>query len=196
VAETGKARRYLGQRRVLGGAPGACFDRGPRPQAAGLCRAHHAGRTRRPRQSAGSADQAAVIAIIGGAKVSTKIDLSGNLGHQGRRAGDRRRHGQYLPACCRASASASRWLRKTSPPPRCGSSTRQTPANCAIILPVDAVVAFHFAANSPSHAYGLDAIPPEGMILDGRPANRSREFHARSTTPRHWSGTARSAPSR
>jgi len=32
-------------------------------------------------------------------------------------------------------------------------------ANCAIILPVDAVVAFQFAAHSPSHAYGLDAIP-------------------------------------
>ena len=27
-------------------------------------------------------------------------------------------------------------------------------------LPVDAVVALDFAANAPSHAYGLDAIPP------------------------------------
>ena len=39
-----------------------------------------------------------VIAIIGGAKVSTKIDLLENLVTQGRRAGDRRRHGQHLPA--------------------------------------------------------------------------------------------------
>ena len=39
-----------------------------------------------------------VIAIIGGAKVSTKIDLSGKPRQQGRRAGDRRRHGQHLPA--------------------------------------------------------------------------------------------------
>ena len=39
-------------------------------------------------------------------------------------------------------------------------------ANCAIILPVDAIVAFHFQANAPSHAYGLDAIPSDGMILD------------------------------
>ena len=37
---------------------------------------------------------------------------------------------------------------------------------CAIILPVDAIVAFHFAANAPSHAYGVDAIPAEGMMLD------------------------------
>ena len=38
--------------------------------------------------------------------------------------------------------------------------------NCAIILPVDAIVAFHFAANAPSHAYGVDAIPADGMMLD------------------------------
>src|SRR5205814_2061252 len=50
-------------------------------------------------------------------------------------------------------------------------------ANCAIILPVDAVVAFHFAANSPSHAYGLDAVPPEGMILDVGPQSVAR-IHA------------------
>ena len=37
---------------------------------------------------------------------------------------------------------------------------------CAIILPVDAVVANEFEANAPSHAYGVDAIPADGMILD------------------------------
>ncbi|WP_180490043.1 phosphoglycerate kinase, partial [Escherichia fergusonii] len=41
--------------------------------------------------------------------------------------------------------------------------------NCAIILPVDAVVAEKFEANAPSHAYGLDAIPANGMILDVGP---------------------------
>jgi len=50
-------------------------------------------------------------------------------------------------------------------------------ANCAIILPVDAVVAYHFAANSPSHAYGLDAIPADGMILDVGPQSTAR-IHA------------------
>jgi phosphoglycerate kinase len=43
---------------------------------------------------------------------------------------------------------------------------RADATNCAIILPVDAIVAFHFAANAPSHAYGIDAIPDDGMILD------------------------------
>ena len=50
-------------------------------------------------------------------------------------------------------------------------------ANCAIILPVDAVVAYHFAANAPSHAYGLDAIPADGMILDVGPQSIAR-IHA------------------
>ncbi len=47
-------------------------------------------------------------------------------------------------------------------------------ANCAIILPVDAVVAYHFEANAPSHAYGLDAIPADGMILDIGPQSIER----------------------
>jgi phosphoglycerate kinase len=51
---------------------------------------------------------------------------------------------------------------------------RAEKANCAIILPVDAVVAYHFEANAPSHAYGLDAIPPDGMILDIGPQSIER----------------------
>ena len=47
-------------------------------------------------------------------------------------------------------------------------------ANCAIILPVDAVVAFHFAAHAPSQAYGLGAIPADGMILDVGPQSVER----------------------
>ena len=47
-------------------------------------------------------------------------------------------------------------------------------AKCAIILPVDAIVAFHFEANAPSHAYGIDAIPADGMILDVGPQSIER----------------------
>ena len=39
-------------------------------------------------------------------------------------------------------------------------------SGCAIILPVDAIVAYHFEANAPSQAYGVDAIPADGMMLD------------------------------
>ena len=41
--------------------------------------------------------QRPVMAIVGGAKVSTKLDLLGNLVEEGRRARHRRRHGQHLP---------------------------------------------------------------------------------------------------
>ena len=66
----------------------------------------------------------------------------------------------------RASTSASRWSRRTWRTPRAASWTRPRPGSCAIILPVDAIVAFHFEANAPSHAYGVDAIPADGMMLD------------------------------
>jgi phosphoglycerate kinase len=46
--------------------------------------------------------------------------------------------------------------------------------SCAIILPIDGIVAFHFQANAPSHAYGLDAIPPDGMVLDIGPQSIER----------------------
>src|SRR3984957_19922 len=109
-----------------------------------------------------------VIAIIGGAKVSTKIDLLENLVSKvdalviGGGMANTFLHAQGVGigkslAEKDLAATALRIIEKADT------------ANCAIILPVDAVVAFHFAANSPSHAYGLDAIPSDGMILDVGP---------------------------
>ena len=115
-----------------------------------------------------------VIAIVGGAKVSTKLDLLENLVVQGRCAGDRRRHGQHLPAC---AGHRRRQIAGRARPRRYRARASSTPAedkNCAIILPVDAVVAFHFEANAPSQAYGLDAIPADGMILDIGPQSIKR----------------------
>src|SRR5439155_1604236 len=71
------------------------------------------------------------------------------------------------------SGSTTLFRRRTARTPR----PKAYAANCAIILPVDAVVAFHFAANAPSHAYGLDAIPGDGMILDVGPQSVAR-IHA------------------
>ena len=117
-----------------------------------------------------------VIAIIGGAKVSTKIDLLENLVSKvdalviGGGMANTFLHAQGVAigkslAEKDLAATALRILEKAKA------------ANCAIILPVDAVVAFHFAANSPSHAYGLDAIPSDGMILDVGPQSNAR-IHA------------------
>jgi phosphoglycerate kinase len=42
-------------------------------------------------------------------------------------------------------------------------------AHCAILLPIDGVVAWHFEAGTPSRIYGLDAIDRDGMVLDAGP---------------------------
>jgi phosphoglycerate kinase len=118
-----------------------------------------------------------VIAIIGGAKVSTKIDLLENLVTQvdamviGGGMANTFLHAQGFGigkslAEKDLAATALRILDKADS------------ANCAIILPVDAVVAFHFAPHSPAHAYGLDAIPPDGMILDVGPQSIERIYAA------------------
>src|SRR6266850_63813 len=117
-----------------------------------------------------------VIAIIGGAKVSTKIDLLENLVSKvdalviGGGMANTFLHAQGVPV---GKSLAEKDLAATA----LRIVEKAEAANCAIILPVDAVVAFHFAANSPSHAYGLDAIPSDGMILDVGPQSIAR-IHA------------------
>src|SRR6202030_2101879 len=117
-----------------------------------------------------------VIAIIGGAKVSTKIDLLENLVSKvdalviGGGMANTFLHAQGVGI---GKSLAEKDLAATA----LRIFEKAEVANCAIILPVDAVVAFHFAANSPSHAYGLDAIPPDGMILDVGPQSVAR-IHA------------------
>jgi phosphoglycerate kinase len=137
----------------------------------------HAGRTMQAEldalNKALEAPTKPVIAIIGGAKVSTKIDLLENLVSKvdalviGGGMANTFLHAQGIGigkslAEKDLAATALRIMEKAEV------------ANCAIILPVDAVVAFHFAANSPSHAYGLDAIPSDGMILDVGPRSIDR----------------------
>ena len=114
-----------------------------------------------------------VIAIVGGAKVSTKIDLLQNLVSKvdalviGGGMANTFLHAQGIAV---GKSLAEKDLAGTA----LKIIEKATASNCAIILPVDATVAFHFAANSPSHAYGLDAIPPEGMILDVGPQSTAR----------------------
>ncbi|MDA9438190.1 phosphoglycerate kinase [Bradyrhizobium sp. CCBAU 51745] len=109
-----------------------------------------------------------VIAIIGGAKVSTKIDLLENLVTKvdalviGGGMANTFLHAQGV-------AIGKSLAEKELAPTALRIMEKAEAANCAIILPVDATVAYHFAANAPSHAYGLDAIPADGMILDVGP---------------------------
>ena len=106
-----------------------------------------------------------VIAIVGGAKVSTKLDLLGNLINKvqalviGGGMANTFLHAQGINVgkslCEKDLADTARRI-----------MAKAEDAKCAIILPVDATVAFHFQANAPSHAYGVDAVPAGGMILD------------------------------
>src|SRR6202030_3017172 len=128
--------------------------------------AAYAGRTlQAERDAPGKALEAPtkpVIAIIGGAKVSTKIDLLESLVARvdalviGGGMANTFLYAQGIPI---GKSLAERDLAATA----LRIIEKAEAANCAIILPVDAVVAFHFAANSPSHAYGLEAIPPDRM---------------------------------
>jgi phosphoglycerate kinase len=106
-----------------------------------------------------------VIAIVGGAKVSTKLDLLENLSTK-------------VGALVIGGAMANTFLHAQGY--RVGKSLAEKDlaetakrvlekadaANCGVILPVDAIVAEKFEANAPSHAYGVDAIPVQGMMLD------------------------------
>ena len=119
------------------------------------------------------APQKPVIAIIGGAKVSTKLDLLENLVHKvdalviGGGMANTFLYAQGVPI---GKSLAEKELMPTA----LRILEKADAANCAIILPVDAVVATKFEAHAPSHAYGLDGIPEDGMILDVGPQSIER----------------------
>ena len=109
-----------------------------------------------------------VIAIVGGSKVSSKIDLLENLVGKvdtlviGGGMANTFLHAQGVnvgKSLCEKdlASTALRILDKAKT------------TGCTIILPVDAIVAFKFEADAPSQACGLDAIPADGMILDVGP---------------------------
>jgi phosphoglycerate kinase len=117
--------------------------------------------------------QRPVIAIVGGAKVSTKIDLLENLIAK-------------VDALVIGGAMANTFLhalgvgigRSLAEKGLAATAqkimARAEEKNCAIILPVDAVVAERLEAGAANHAYGLDAVPNTGMILDIGPQSIER----------------------
>ncbi|MCJ2010094.1 phosphoglycerate kinase [Methylobacterium sp. J-092] len=109
-----------------------------------------------------------VIALVGGAKVSSKIDLLENLvtkvdmlvigggmantflHAQGKAVGKSLCEKDLAETALRILAAAES-------------------AKCRIILPVDAVVASEFKANAANETVPVDAVPEGGMILDAGP---------------------------
>jgi phosphoglycerate kinase len=111
-----------------------------------------------------------VAALVGGAKVSTKLDLIGNLVGkvdmliigggmantflfaQGRDVGK--------SLCERDMADTAREI-----------LAKAKAANCEVLLPSDGVVAREFKAHAANETVSVDAIPADAMMLDVGPAS-------------------------
>ncbi|WMT86310.1 phosphoglycerate kinase [Pelagibacterium sp. 26DY04] len=109
-----------------------------------------------------------VIAIVGGAKVSTKIDLLENLVNKVEAlviGGGMANTFIYALGYDVGKSLCERDLKETA----LRIMDKAEDAHCAIILPIDGVVAWHFEAGTPSRIYGLDAIDKDGMVLDAGP---------------------------
>jgi phosphoglycerate kinase len=106
-----------------------------------------------------------VAAIVGGAKVSTKISLLTNLAPKvdmliiGGGMANTFLHARGLPVgkslCEPAFADTVEEV-----------MSRAAESGCRIILPSDAVVATRFEPNAPHSVYPVNAVPADGMILD------------------------------
>jgi len=111
-----------------------------------------------------------VVAIVGGAKVSTKIDLLENLiekvdalvigGGMANTFVAAKGIDVGKSLCEHDLADTARAIMK-----------KAESGNCAIVLPVDGVVAREFKANAENEIVAIDAIPADAMMLDVGPAS-------------------------
>ena len=112
--------------------------------------------------------QRPVVAIVGGAKVSTKLDLLGNLTKKvdvlvigGAMANT------FLAA---QGKSVGKSLQEAEMHETARTIMAEASANgCEILLPEDLVVSEAFAANAPNKIVGLDDVPADMMALDVGP---------------------------
>lgn len=112
--------------------------------------------------------QRPVMAVVGGSKVSTKLELLGNLSRR-------------VDVLVIGGAMANTFLaaggldmgRSLQEAEMHGTAreimAEAGRAGCAIMLPTDAVVAREFRAGAPSETVAVDAIPADAMMLDVGP---------------------------
>ena len=128
------------------------------------------------------------MAIVGGAKISTKIDLLANLSSQ-------------VDALIIGGGMANTFLNaegvavgKSLCEHDMAATARDIvaaarAANCDIILPIDGVVAPAFPVGSPDTIVPIDAVPADQMILDVGPATIARLGEVlRSAKTMVWNG--------
>jgi len=109
-----------------------------------------------------------VVAVVGGAKVSSKLDLLGNLvgkvdhlvigGGMANTFLAALGHGVGNSLCEHDLADTALAI-----------IAKAKVAGCEIILPIDVVVAGKFEANSPHRVAAIDDVQPDEMILDAGP---------------------------
>jgi len=129
-----------------------------------------------------------VVAIVGGAKVSTKLELLGNLAKR-------------VDTLVIGGAMANTFLAAQGF--AMGASLQEAEmhdtarailedakaAGREILLPVDLVVATEFAAHAPSRTVGVDSVPPEMMALDvGSDSITAIETRLRQAATLVWNG--------
>lgn len=129
-----------------------------------------------------------VVAIVGGAKVSTKLDLLGNLSRK-------------VDVLVIGGAMANTFLAAQGHP--VGKSLQEAEmhdtarrileearaANCEILLPVDLVVAATLAPEVPTRTVGVDAVPADMMALDVGPDTVAAiEARLRQASTLVWNG--------
>ena len=110
-----------------------------------------------------------VAAIVGGSKVSTKLDLLGNL--------VRKVETLVIGGGMANTFLAARGVdvgRSLAEHDMTGTATeilkKADEAGCTVILPTDVVVARRFEAGADSEVVAADACPADAMILDAGPA--------------------------
>jgi phosphoglycerate kinase len=129
-----------------------------------------------------------VVAIVGGAKVSTKLDLLGNLTKKvdvlvigGAMANT------FLAAQGHAMGKS---LQEAELHDTARAILAEAAAGgCEILLPADLVVAAEFAANPPTRTVGVDSVPPGMMALDVGPETVAAvEDRLRRASTLVWNG--------
>ncbi|MEW6438973.1 MAG: phosphoglycerate kinase [Pseudomonadota bacterium] len=129
-----------------------------------------------------------VMAVVGGAKVSTKLELLGNL---------MRRVDILVIGGGMANtflAAQGKRIGKSLCEMDLANVARQIVADaaaedCEIVLPVDAVVAQKFAAGAPSRVVSIDEVGEDDMILDIGPKSVARvEALLEKTRTLVWNG--------
>ncbi len=109
-----------------------------------------------------------VVAVVGGAKVSTKLDLLGNLVEKVDTLVIGGGMANTFLAALGLDVGKSLCEHEMTATAR-EIMLKAGAAKCAVLLPADVVVAREFKAGAPHEVVGAHACPPDAMIVDAGP---------------------------